>query len=101
MALTIKPENGSLRVTGDWLASQESLENYAEQLFLVGYGEHTDAQGEPREYSDQSTPERLAIINDHMVQDAKNRAAANRDRIDKEAAKLVTEAYVEENLSFE
>ena len=104
MSIDFSNENGSIRVDGSWLASQEFLENLAEQLYLVGYGNHEPVAEEddrPRVYADLTTAEKKEVINQHMVQDAKNRASANRDRIDKEAAKIATAAYVTENLSFE
>ena len=103
--ITVKPENGDFRTTGDWLASEQFLEYYAEALWLVGYGNHEpvieEGEERPREYSYLSTNEKLATINEHIVQDAKNRVRQHRDRIDKEAAKIATAAFVEEHLSFE
>ena len=106
MSIDFSMENGDVRVDGSWLASPEFLENYAEQLYLVGYGNHEPVNaGEederPRVYADLTTTEKRTVINQHIVQDAVNRAKANRDRIDKEAAKIATAAYAEEHLSFE
>jgi len=103
--ITIAPENGSFRITGEWLASQDFLEYLAEALFLVGYGNHEpvieDGEERPREYSDLSTVEKLETIDEHIIKDAMNRVRQHRDTIDKEAAKILTAAFVEENLSIE